>query len=179
MERRHMTRMIALSAMVVTCVGGVSYAMESNHRPGAFEVAQSEMTPGEKSSAQQRLQQTMPGSVSAPKDQQDPEVMTRDGATAKAGAERQKNACEGCHLVRGQVLSSDSTSLLVRDASKKEVRLKVDQSTDLGNFSQPRTGTFVEGDRIEAYVRPDGVAWSIVGMKQQQGQPGVAGAPGD
>jgi hypothetical protein len=37
----------------------------------------------------------------------------------------------------------------------------------------------MEGDRIEAYVKPDGVAWSIMGMKQQQGQPGVAGAPGD
>jgi hypothetical protein len=38
---------------------------------------------------------------------------------------------------------------------------------------------FVEGDRIEAYVKPDGVAWSITALKQQQGQPGLAGAPGD
>ena len=69
--------------------------------------------------------------------------------------------------------------MVVRDASQKEVRLQVDQSTHMGNFSQPRTGTFTEGDRIEAYVKPDGVAWSIIGMKQQQGQPGIEGAPGD
>jgi hypothetical protein len=67
----------------------------------------------------------------------------------------------------------------VKDSSQKEIRLKIDQSTDIGTLSQPRTGTFVEGDRIEAYVRPDGVAWSITALKQQQGQPGVAGAPGD
>ena len=97
----------------------------------------------------------------------------------KANTDQQKNACEGCHLVRGLVLSSDSTSLLVRDSAKKEIRLKIDQSTDIGTLSQPRTGTFMEGDRIEAYVRPDGVAWSITALKQQQGQPGVAGAPGD
>jgi hypothetical protein len=77
------------------------------------------------------------------------------------------------------VLSSDSKSLVIRDGSQKEVRMQVDQSTRMGNFSQPRAATFMEGDRIEAYVKPDGIAWSIMGMKQQQGQPGVAGAPGD
>ncbi len=73
----------------------------------------------------------------------------------------------------------DRKSLLVKDAARKEVRLKLDQATRMGTLSQPRTGIFVEGDRIEAYVKPDGVAWSITALKQQQGQPGLAGAPGD
>jgi uncharacterized protein YdeI (BOF family) len=135
-----------------------------------------EMTKGEEQSAQQRAQLMKPGSVPAAGDLQNPDNTTRAKQTAKAQPE---NACEGCKVVRGLVLRSDSQSLVVRDASEKEVRMQVDQSTHMGNFSQPRAATFMEGDRIEAYVKPDGVAWSIIGMKQQQGQPGVAGAPGD
>jgi hypothetical protein len=52
----------------------------------------------------------------------------------------------------------DRKSLLVKDAARKEVRLKLDQATRMGTLSQPRSGIFVEGDRIEAYVKPDGVA---------------------
>jgi hypothetical protein len=55
-------------------------------------------------------------------------------------------------------VSIDAKSLLVKDSSQKEVRLKLDESTQMGALGQPRTGTFVEGDRIEAYVKPDGVA---------------------
>jgi len=143
---------------------------------GQMLTPSSEMTKGEQESAQQRAQLMRPGSVPAAGDLQSPDSTTRPKQTAKAQPE---NACEGCKIVRGLVLSSDSKSLVVRDASQKEVRMQVDQSTHMGNFSQPRTGTFMEGDRIEAYVKPDGVAWSIMGMKQQQGQPGVAGAPGD
>lgn len=178
------TRMVVFSALLGWLGGGASLATEIQHSTpdrdqfGTLQIAQSE-TPGEKSSAQQRSQQLRPGSASAPKDLQDPENITREKSTTKANTDQQKNACEGCHLVRGLVLSSDSTSLLVRDSAKKEIRLKIDQSTDIGTLSQPRTGTFMEGDRIEAYVRPDGVAWSITALKQQQGQPGVAGAPGD
>ena len=134
------------------------------------------MTKGEQESAQQRAQMMRPGSVPAAGDLQGPDSTTRAKQTAKAQPE---NACQGCKVVRGLVLSSDSKSLVIRDASQKEVTMQVDQSTQMGNFSQPRAATFMEGDRIEAYVKPDGVAWSIMGMKQQQGQPGVAGAPGD
>jgi len=178
------TRMVVFSALLGWLGGGASLATEihsytaDRDQLGSLQIAQSE-TPGEKSSAQQRLQQSRPGSAAAPKDLQDPENITRDKSSTKASTDQQKNACEGCHLVRGLVLSSDSSSLLVRDSSQKEVRLTIDQSTDIGTLSQPRAGTFMEGDRIEAYVRPDGVAWSITALKQQQGQPGVAGAPGD
>lgn len=136
------------------------------------------MTPGEQASAQQRAQMMKPGSVPGAGDLQNPEETTRDRQTAKADMQGQ-NACEGCKVIRGLVLSSDSQSLRIKDSSQKEVNLKVDQSTRMGNLSQPRTGTFMEGDRIEAYVKPDGVAWSSTALKQQQGQPGVAGAPGD
>jgi len=134
------------------------------------------MTKGELESAQQRAQLMKPGSVPAAPDLQNPDATTQPKQTAKAQPE---NVCEGCKVIRGLVLRSDSKSLWVRDSSQNEVKLQVDQKTHMGNFSQPRAGTFMEGDRIEAYVRPDGVAWSITGMKQQQGQPGVAGAPGD
>ena len=134
------------------------------------------MTKGELESAQQRAQLMKPGSVPAAADLQNPDATTQPKQTAK---EQPENVCEGCKVIRGLVLRSDSKSLLVRDSSQNEVKLQVDQKTHMGNFSQPRAGTFMEGDRIEAYVKPDGVAWSITGMKQQQGQPGVAGAPGD
>ncbi|HKN87052.1 MAG TPA: hypothetical protein VJV04_09350 [Nitrospiraceae bacterium] len=151
--------------------------MGSHQRMSGQMIPQSEpMTKGELESAQQRAQLMKPGSVPAAGDLQNPDATTRPKQTAKAQSE---NVCEGCKVVRGLVLSSDSKSLLVRDSSQNEVRLKVDQSTHMGNFSQPRAATFMEGDRVEAYVKPDGIAWSIIGMKQQQGQPGVAGAPGD
>jgi hypothetical protein len=138
-----------------------------------------EMTPGEQASAQQRAQMMRPGSVPAPPDEQNPDVITRDGKqTAKADTQS-KAACEGCKIVRGLVLSSDSKSLRIKDSSQNEVKLKVDQSTRINNLGQPRTGTFIEGDRVEAYVKPDGVAWSITGLKQQKGQSGVDAAPGD
>ena len=151
--------------------------MGSHQRMSGQMIPRSEpMTKGELESAQQRAQMMKPGSVPAAGDLQNPDATTRPKQTAKAEPE---NMCEGCKVVRGLVLRSDSKSLLVRDSTQNEVSLKVDQKTHMGNFSQPRTGTFMEGDRIEAYVKPDGVAWSITGMKQQQGQPGVAGAPGD
>ena len=135
------------------------------------------MTKGERQSAQQQAQLGKPGSAPAAADLQNPEATTGE-KHAKADTQQQKNACEGCKVVRGLVLSSDDKSLLVKDSSQKEVRLKLDSSTQMGSLGQPRTGTFIEGDRIEAYVKPDGVAWSITVLKSQQGQPGAEGAPG-
>lgn len=136
------------------------------------------MTKGERQSAQQQQAQLgKPGSAPAAADLQNPEATTGE-KHAKADTQQQKNACEGCKVVRGLVLSSDDKSLLVKDSSQKEVRLKLDSSTQMGSLGQPRTGTFIEGDRIEAYVKPDGVAWSITVLKSQQGQPGAEGAPG-
>lgn len=136
-------------------------------------------TPGEKASAQQQAQTMKPGSVPAAGDLQNPDATTSDRQTAKAGGQEQKNACENCKVIRGLVLSSDSKSLRIKDSSQKEVSLKLDERTRMGQVSHPEANTFVEGDRIEAYVKPDGVAWSITTLKQQQSQPGVLGAPGD
>lgn len=138
-----------------------------------------EMTPGEQASAQQRAQMMRPGSVPAPPDEQNPDLITRDGKQTAKGDPQSKATCEGCKIIRGLVLSSDSKSLRIKDSSQNEVKLKVDQSTRMNNLGQPRTGTFIEGDRVEAYVKPDGVAWSITGLKQQKGQSGVDAAPGD
>ena len=136
-------------------------------------------TPGERASAQQQAQMMKPGSVPAAGDLQTPDATTNDRQTAKTDARDQKNACEGCKIVRGLVLSSDSKSLRIKDSSQKEVNLKLDERTRMGQVSHPEANTFVEGDRIEAFVKPDGVAWSITTLKQQQSQPGVLGAPGD
>ena len=147
-------------------------------RSGQMIPQQSGPTPGEQASAQQRAQMLKPGSVPAPPDLQNAEHITGGQQPAKADT-RPQNLCEGCHVLRGQILQSDQKSLLVKDASQKEVRLKVDEHTKMGQLSHPIAGTFVEGDRIEAYVTPDGRAWSITALKQQQSQPGVVGAPGD
>lgn len=137
------------------------------------------MTPGERASAQQQAQRMKPGSVPAAGDLQNPEATTNERQTAKTDARDPKTACEGCKVVRGLVVSSDSKSLRIKDSSQKEVNLKLDERTRMGQVSHPEANTFVEGDRIEAYVKPDGVAWSITTLKQQQSQPGVLGAPGD
>jgi len=139
----------------------------------------STIMPGERASAQQRAQLMKPGAVPAPLDEQNPELITREGKqTAKTDIN--KNSCEGCKVVRGLVLKSEPHSMTVRDSSQKEIRLKIDQDKlHMGSLSNPRAGTFVEGDRVEAMMTPDGYAWSITALKQQQGQPGILGAPGD
>lgn len=137
------------------------------------------MLPGERESAEQRAQMMKPGSVPAPGDLQSPGNITREGKQTAKAESQPKNLCEGCKVIRGQILLNENDSILLKDTSDKEVRLKLNQNTQIANLSQPRTGTFMEGDRVEAYVTPDGYAWSITGLKQQQGQPGVAGAPGD
>jgi hypothetical protein len=138
-----------------------------------------QMTPGQRAAAQQQAQMMKPGSVPAPGDLQNPDVITGGPQTAKADP-RPKELCEKCHLIRGMVLRVNPDGFVVKEAAAgKEVNLKVNQQTQMGQISNPRAGTFVEGDRIEAYVHPDGTAWSITALKQQQGQPGIMGAPGD
>ena len=98
-----------------------------------------------------------------------PESLTAD---QQAALERQGNACEGCHLVRGKVLRNDFDKLVVRDNKKKEIEMKFDKNTRLGQVD-PKNATFIEGDRIEALVTPDGRIWSATQLKQQSNQPGV------
>jgi hypothetical protein len=134
----------------------------------------SDLTPGEKSAARQQAEVMKPGSAPAPLNEQNPELITPEGQqTAKATTPPQ-NTCEGCSVLRGLVLKADYDSLVVRDASKKEVRIKLDKETSFGQVN-PRNAGFLEGDRIEAYVTPDGRARSVGLLKQTHGIPGAEG----
>ncbi len=144
---------------------------------GQMLVPSDETTKSEQQSAQQRAQMMKPGSSSAAGDLQNPEMTTHGQQTAKADTQ-EKSACEGCKVLRGLVVRSDEKSLWVKEASQKEVRLKLNELTRMGQASNPLGGTFIEGDRIEAMVTPDGYAWSITVLKQQQSLPGADGAPG-
>ena len=98
-----------------------------------------------------------------------PESLTAD---QQAALEAQGDACKGCHLVRGKVLRNDFDKLVVRDRTKKEIEMKFDKHTRLGQVD-PKNTTFIEGDRIEAMVTADGRIWSVTQLKQQSNQPGV------
>jgi hypothetical protein len=88
-------------------------------------------------------------------------------------AKQPENLCEGCTLIRGKVLLNDHDSLLIMDRStKKEVRLKLDTHTQIGQ-ADPKNATFIEGDRVEAMGTADGRAWSVTLLKHQSNQPGV------
>jgi uncharacterized protein YdeI (BOF family) len=127
--------------------------------------------PGHKAAAQQQAQMMKPGSVPAPPDHQNLDVLLEDGKTAKAEAQQQKDACEGCTRVRGKVVRNDHNSLVIKDKSQTEITLKIDERTQMGQVD-PKNATFIEGDRIEAYVK-DGRAWSVTQLKQLSNQPGV------
>jgi hypothetical protein len=129
------------------------------------------LMPGHKAAAQQQAQRMQPGSVPAPADHQNPDVLLDDGKTAKAESQQQKDACEGCTRVRGKVVRNDHDTLVIKDKSQKEISLKLDERTRMGQVD-PKNATFIEGDRIEAYVK-DGRAWSVTQLKQQSNQPGV------
>jgi hypothetical protein len=134
----------------------------------------SDLTPGEKSAARQQAPMMKAGSVPAPLSEQNPELITEEGRqTAKATTPPQ-STCDGCSVLKGLVLQADYDSLLVRDSSKKEVRIKIDKDTSFGQVN-PRNAGFLEGDRIEAYVRPDGRAHSVGLLKQTHGIPGAEG----
>jgi hypothetical protein len=129
------------------------------------------LMPGHKAAAQQQAQMMTPGSVPAPADHQNPDVVLEDGKTGKAEAQDHKDACEGCTRVRGKVVRNDHSSLVIKDKSQKEISLRIDETTRVGQ-TDPKNATFIEGDRVEAYVK-DGHAWSVTQLKQQSNQPGV------
>ncbi|WP_447976707.1 hypothetical protein [Candidatus Nitrospira bockiana] len=136
-------------------------------------------TPGEKAAARQQAEMMKPGSAEAPGDLRDPRAIGEGEQTAKAAPPQ--NLCEGCKVIRGQVLQwpplgSEQNWVVLKDESQKEIRLRFDGRTRIGTTN--RSGSFLEGDYVEAYVTPDGYVWSMTLLKQQPGLPGAEGAPG-
>jgi len=85
--------------------------------------------------------------------------------------------CKDCKVIRGRVLKVDEDFLLVRDRSKQETRIHVDKTTMIGQRNL-KDEPFKEGDRVEAYVTPQGHAHSISLMRGQGGIPGDPDAGG-
>ena len=73
---------------------------------------------------------------------------------------------------------SDYDSLLMKnEPDNQEVRIYLDKDTRLGQVNIRNQG-FLEGDRIEAYVKPDGHADSVNLQRELKGIPGVEGDVG-
>jgi hypothetical protein len=86
--------------------------------------------------------------------------------------------CKDCKLIRGRVLKvEEDNTLIVRDRSKQETRIHLDKTTMIGQRNM-KDEPFKEGDRIEAYVTPQGHAHSISLMRGQGGIPGDPDAGG-
>jgi hypothetical protein len=86
--------------------------------------------------------------------------------------------CKDCVRLRGQVMLSDYDSLLMKnEPDDQEVRIYLDKDTRLGQVNIRNQG-FLEGDRIEAYVKPDGHADSVNLQRELKGIPGVEGDVG-
>jgi exosome complex RNA-binding protein Csl4 len=84
---------------------------------------------------------------------------------ARAGCPSLGDSLKG-EVFRGKVTSVDSQFLVAKDKTGNEKRLRVDHCTDKGQIDF-RAEAFKPGDRIEAYVGPDGHALSISLMRQQ------------
>lgn len=80
--------------------------------------------------------------------------------------------CQDCRRILARVLAAQEDGvLIVRDKTKQEIRLQMDTSTMKGQEESRFTG-YVEGDRIEAYVKPDGKIHSINLWKPPAGMAG-------
>ena len=73
-------------------------------------------------------------------------------------------------VVRGKIVKIEKELYTVKDRSGKEVRLHVDRDTQKGNVNL-KDEFFKEGDRIEAYVTPNGHAHSISILRAQPNSP--------
>lgn len=69
-------------------------------------------------------------------------------------------------------MRNDFDKLVVRDSKKKDIEMKFDKHTRVGQVD-PKNATFIEGDRIEVLVTADGRIWSVTQLRQQSNQPGV------
>jgi Ni/Co efflux regulator RcnB len=75
-------------------------------------------------------------------------------------------------IIRGSIQKIDGDSnFLVKDLfSGKDVRMRVDKQTKIAS-ANIRDESFKEGDKVEAYVTPDGHAFSLSLMRTQGGMP--------
>ena len=80
-------------------------------------------------------------------------------------------------VVRGRVLKIDGQMYLIKERSGKEVQLRVDKQTQKGQVNL-KDEPFKIGDRVEAYMTPDGHAFSISLTRGQGGIPGDPDAGG-
>ena len=126
----------------------------------------------DKSPTAEELQKRAEGSQ-APADLRG-EVPAEASQQAKASSPKE---CEQCELIRGRVLKVEDEFLVVRDRSKREVRLHMDRNTIIGQRNV-KDEPFKEGDRVEAYVTPKGHIHSISLIRGQGGIPGDVDAGG-
>jgi sporulation protein YlmC with PRC-barrel domain len=80
-------------------------------------------------------------------------------------------------IIRGRVTKIDGETLMVKEKSGKEINIHVDGKTMKGAVNL-KDDAFKIGDRVEAYVTPDGHAFSISLMQFQGGIPGDPDAGG-
>ena len=120
---------------------------------------------------------TVPQSLSDRSEQQPagpgPRTLRPDSPSRAEGAMASvpSKECEDCRVLQARVLAVDQNTLLVRDRSKTEVKLKLNKDTIVGQ-ENPKYGGYTEGDRIEAYVRPSGEVHSITMLRPTMGRPG-------
>lgn len=80
-------------------------------------------------------------------------------------------------IIRGRVTKIEGESLMVKEKSGKEINIHVDGKTMKGTVNL-KDEAFKIGDKVEAYVTPDGHAFSISLMQFQGGIPGDPDAGG-
>lgn len=134
-----------------------------------------EMLPSESTMAPDDLRAPNLVRAEPPKDG-DPEA--RPNSVLPGSAPPLVRECKDCARLQGQVMLSDYDSLLLKnELDDTEVRIYLDKDTRLGQVNIRNQG-FLEGDRIEAYVKPDGHADSVNLQRELKGIPGVEGDVG-
>jgi len=118
----------------------------------------------------------------APGDLRDEEQQksgSAEGQRPGGGTDRRMEAMRDVQgdIIRGRVMQVLGENLLVKEKSGKEINIHMDRRTKKGEVNL-KDEPFKEGDRIEAYVTPDGHAFSITLMRAQGGIPGDPDAGG-
>jgi hypothetical protein len=113
------------------------------------------------------MKESMAGAVAAP------DLRPEDSSDTQKPAPQQHASIAGCpkkdesikgEVFRGKVVSIDNEFVIAKDKAGKERKLHVDRCTQTGEKGI-RAEPFKQGDRIEAYVAPNGHAMSISLMK--------------
>ena len=104
----------------------------------------------------QELQATIPADLKAPEYR---------SAESKQPAQAQKANCPDPQtikgeVVRGQVVDAQDNFLIIKDASGTLIHVHKDPCTHQAS-QRIRSGLFVPGDTVEAYVTPKGHALSL------------------